>query len=156
MHRSCYEGVQASEVMRLSLLSVLLLLVACGSGQLPAAECNALDETRTKLLLKSKLAVDAAIEIQQPIRQARYWDNCGSPYDSQIDWRACMERQDAAIPPESILTTIEELSRLGKDNYVPGLAITSPRAQQQVELSKEYLEKAKQVTEKMDKGSCIL
>ena len=133
------------------LLPVLLLLTACGSSQLPAAECNALDDSRTKLVVRSQLAAQEAVKIQNPIRKERQ-SHC-YPMAGQPGFQRCIRQAHASVPQSQILTSVSELSRLaGKESspYVAGLMITSPAAQAKVELSKEYLEKASLVTEKMN------
>ena len=140
------------------LLPVLLLLTACGSSQLPAAECNALDDSRTKLVVRSQLAAQEAVKIQDPIRQQRQ-PHCLGAGLSTGQFSRCLDQAASSVPQSEILTSVSELRRLaGKesDPYVAGLMITSPAAQAKVELSKEYLKKASLVTEKMNKGSCVL
>ena len=138
---------------RLLLLLSLVALTAC-SGNLSDSECLALDETRTKLWLRSRQAAEEAGSIENPTRVARN-EPCRplmekSKYD---EWDACtLEKAQAA----KVLTTNAELSELAGKDYVDDLVITTTAAQRKVDEARSWLKKGNESSARMEKGNCLL
>ena len=106
---------------RLLLLLPLLALAAC-SGNLSESECLALDETRTKLLVRSSESANAAVDIESPTRMARN-EPCFPLISKDIEeWDACVL---AKVQSANVLTTNEELRELSGKDYVRDMVITT-------------------------------
>ena len=138
---------------RLLLLLPLVALAAC-SSTLSETECLALDETRTKLLLRSRESAEAAADVENPIRVARNKPCSGMLSTHTLEeWNACKLELTKTV---KVLTTSEELSELAGKKKVADLVITTPAAQYLVEEARSLRGKAGEASARMEKGNCLL
>ena len=137
---------------RLLLLLPLVALAAC-SGNLSESECLALDETRTKLVLRSRESAEAAADVENPTRVARNEPCAGMIIDDYDKWAACTLELTKTV---KVLTTSEELSELSGQKKVADLVITTEAAQYLVEEARSLRDKAREASARMEKGNCLL
>ena len=137
---------------RLLLLLPLVALAAC-SSTLSETECLALDETRTKLLLRSRESAEAAVRVESPTRRAHN-EPCFPLISKNIDeWDICvLEKAQSA----NVLTTNEEITELAGKDYVDDVVITTKAAQYLVKEARSLRDKAKEANARMEKGNCLL
>jgi len=140
---------------RLLLLLPLVALTAC-SGNLSETECLALVQTRDILRSQRVAAVEAAVEIENSSRFQKF-DEAGCK-PSTDDWDKCVQKVKEAERLDAIeILQSTELSLLAGESYGDiDFMINERAAQLKIEEARELMKKARNITQKMNKGECVL
>ena len=142
--------------MKRLLLLMPLVARTASSVTLSEADCLALVETREILRTRRVTAVKAAIEIQNSSRFQKIDEADCKP--ARDDWDECVQKVKESEKVDAIeILQSTELNLLAGESYGDSNFMINERAAQlKIEESRELMKKARNITQKMNKGECVL